>query len=261
MIMKHIPCLTRGGALALIAAAGLASASGARAEDAKGEQLAKGSDCFSCHAVDTKVVGPAFKDVAAKFGSDPKAVDTLSDAVMKGHVGTWGSIPMPAHPQLSASDTKEIIQWILSLKGGKSASAAPADAAGKTADASGAGGSGKSYTYTVNGKKVTSDVEIFQPGSSSKVTKAVFHGYEQYNAYCFRCHGEDAMGGEYAPNLRHSLSNGMTEDQFTNVAMVGRKDKGMPSWAGFFNPTEIHEIYAYVKARSLDAIGTGAPEE
>lgn len=216
-----------------------------------GEAIAKGSDCFSCHAVDTKVVGPAFKDVAAKFAGDASAVNTLVDAIDKGHVGTWGSIPMPPHPSLSADQTKQIVTWILGLKSGSAASG------GQAAPAA----SQQAYTYTIDGKKVTVGFPIFQDGSTTKVTKAVFHGFETYNSYCFRCHGEDAVGGSYAPNLRNSLSNGMTEQEFTSVAMVGRKEKGMPSWAGFFTPAQIQEIYAYVKARSVGAVGTGTPQE
>ncbi|HQT62258.1 MULTISPECIES: c-type cytochrome [unclassified Acidiphilium] len=233
------------------AAAGLLSAAAFAAGGAgampKGEQLAKGSDCFSCHAINQKVVGPAFDAVAQKFAGQSGAEDTLVNAIRKGHVGTWGKIPMPAHPQLSEADTKEIVSWILSLKGAQAAGA-PAAASGKT------------YSYKVNGKTVKVDFPIFQPGTE-KVTKDVFRGYELFNSYCFRCHGEDAVGGSYAPNLRASLNNGMTEAGFTNVAMTGVKAKGMPSWAGFFTPHQIHVIYQYVKARAVGAVGTGAPKE
>ena len=68
---------------------------------------------------------------------------------------------------------------------------------------------------------------------TEKVTKDIFHGYEEYNSYCYRCHGQDATGSEIAPDLRHSLTGGMTEQQFLSTAMAGRQEKGMPSWAGF----------------------------
>jgi cytochrome c len=209
----------------------------------KGEMLAKGSDCFSCHAIDQKVVGPAFDAVAAKFAGQADAETTLSDAIMKGHVGTWGNVPMPAHPQLSADDTKEIVSWILALK--------------KTTAATDTGD--KKYTYTVNGKTVTTDFPIFQPGTE-KVTKSVFTGYEQYNSYCFRCHGADAVGGSYAPNLRRSLNNGMSESKFLSIAMTGKKSKGMPSWAGFFTPAQIQSIYQYVDARAVAVVSEGTPK-
>ena len=234
-------------AVLAIAAGSLCSvAAPAAAVDAAspGETLSKGSDCFSCHAVDTKVVGPSFNDIAAKFAGQPDAHATLAQAVVAGHVGTWGPIPMPPHPQLAGAQMDQIISWILSLK--------PKTAAAATAS--------KQYTYTVNGKPVTTDFPVFVDGTT-KVTPAVFHGFENFNSYCFRCHGPDAIGGSYAPNLRASLANGMTESQFMTVGMVGRKEKGMPSWAGFLSPDELQAIYQYVKARSVEAVSTGTPPE
>ena len=237
-------------AVALAAASVCGMTAPAAAVDAAspGETLARGSDCFGCHAVDTKVVGPSFNDIAAKFAGQPDANATLSQAVVGGHVGTWGAIPMPAHPQLAGAQIDQIISWMLTLKP-KSAAAAPAPAS-----------AAKQYTYTVNGKVIKTDFPVFKDGTT-KVTPAVFHGFEQFNSYCFRCHGPDAIGGSYAPNLRKSLSNGMTESQFLTVGMVGRKEKGMPAWAGFLSPEEIQSIYQYVKARSVEAVSTGTPDE
>ncbi|MCQ9155342.1 c-type cytochrome [Acidomonas methanolica] len=99
--------------LALCAAAFVVPAAHAQSD---GEAIAKGSDCFSCHSVDAKVVGPAFKDVAKKFAGDSSAEATLVDAIDKGHSGTWGNIPMPPHPNLTPAQTKQIVQWILGLK-------------------------------------------------------------------------------------------------------------------------------------------------
>lgn len=242
------PSFRLAGAAAFIAfgivAGNAATPSGGAAQ---GESIAKGSDCFSCHAIDQKVVGPAFDAVAKKFAGKPNAETTLTDAIKKGHVGTWGQVPMPAHPQLSDAKIKQIVSWILSLKSAKAASA-------------GATASGKKYTYTVKGKTVTTSFPIFQQGSKTKVTNDVFYGYEQFNSYCFRCHGEDAVGGSYAPNLRKSLDNGMKEPKFLKIAMTGVKAKGMPSWAGFFSPAQIDKIYQYVKARAVGAVGTGTPD-
>lgn len=210
----------------------------------QGETVAKGSDCFSCHATDHKVVGPAFTAIAGKFAGEPDAETTLANAIKQGHVGTWGNIPMPAHPQLSDPQIKQIVTWILSLKMGQTSAATTA----------------KQYTYTDNGKTVTTSFPIFQSGTK-KVTKGVFRGYELFNSYCFRCHGSDALGGSYAPDLRASLSNGMKESGFLSVAMEGRKAQGMPSWAGFFSPQEIDDIYQYVKARSINVVGVGTPPQ
>lgn len=210
----------------------------------KGEQIAKGSNCFSCHAVSHKVVGPAFEAVAKRFAGKPGAEATLVKAVKDGHSGTWGKVAMPPHPNLSKAKIGTIVSWVLSLKP-QSASAAPAKA--------------KTYSYKIDGKTVTTHVPIFKPGTH-KVTKAVFRGYELFNSYCFRCHGEDAVGGMYAPNLRQSLNQGMKEPGFVTFAMEGKKSKGMPSWAGFFSPQQIRAIYAYVKGRAIGAISTGTPK-
>lgn len=87
-----------------------------RAAVSPGEQLFQKNDCSTCHAVDHKVVGPSYQDVAKKFAGQANAEQTLIDAVRKGHVGTWGQVPMPPHPSISDADLKEIVDWILSLK-------------------------------------------------------------------------------------------------------------------------------------------------
>ncbi|MCF3948887.1 c-type cytochrome [Acidiphilium sp. AL] len=232
-------------AAGLIAVAGFAADTSSGGAMPKGETIAKGSDCFSCHAINQKIVGPAFTSVAAKFAGKKGAETTLVNAVKKGHVGTWGKVPMPPHPQLSDAKIKEIISWILSLKKTKTAAAEAA--------------SGKTYSYTVKGKTLSTSFPIYQAGTK-KVTPEVFRGYELFNSYCFRCHGEDAVGGSYAPNLRRSLANGMKESKFVSIAMTGVKSKGMPSWAGFFSPHQIHAIYQYTKARSVAVVGTGTPK-
>jgi cytochrome c len=116
----------------------------------------------------------------------------------------------------------------------------------------------KEYTYTVNGKNVTLDFPIFVEGSDKKVTNDVFHGYQLYNSYCFRCHGTDATESSLAPDLRRYTAN-TSQKNFMLVAMAGREDKGMPSWAGFLSNEEVQQIYRYVKGRSLDLIPSGRP--
>jgi cytochrome c len=79
-------------------------------------ELAQKKNCLACHAVDKKIVGPAYKDVAAKYAGDKTAAAKLADKVMKGGTGTWGQIPMPANPQVSADEAKTLVAWILSQK-------------------------------------------------------------------------------------------------------------------------------------------------
>ncbi len=78
--------------------------------------LAQKKNCMACHAVDKKVLGPAYKDVAAKYAGQKDAVEKLAAKVQKGGTGAWGNIPMPANPQVSDAEAKQLVQWILTLK-------------------------------------------------------------------------------------------------------------------------------------------------
>jgi cytochrome c len=95
----------------LFLAAGLAVAGQAFADP--GEMAARNSDCFACHAVDHKIVGPAFKDVAAKYKGDAGAPARLMAKIKNGGSGVWGTMPMPPHPNLSDNDLKNIVHWVL----------------------------------------------------------------------------------------------------------------------------------------------------
>ena len=80
------------------------------------QDLAQAKNCFACHAVDKKLVGPAFKDVAAKYAGDKTAADKLAQKVMKGGSGVWGPVPMPANPQVNEAEAKKLVQWVLTQK-------------------------------------------------------------------------------------------------------------------------------------------------
>ena len=94
--------------------AGLLFGSQAMAND--GLALAQKNSCLACHQVDKKVVGPAYKDVAAKYKGDKTAEAKLVKKVKEGGKGVWGEIPMPPNAQVSDADIKTIVHWILSLK-------------------------------------------------------------------------------------------------------------------------------------------------
>jgi cytochrome c len=79
-------------------------------------ELAQKKNCMACHAVDKKVLGPSYKDVAAKYAGQKDAVDKLSAKVIKGGAGVWGAVPMPANPQVSEAESKQLVQWIMTLK-------------------------------------------------------------------------------------------------------------------------------------------------
>lgn len=77
--------------------------------------LAKTKNCFSCHSVEKKVLGPGFREVAQKYGNKPD-VNVLAEKIKKGGVGKWGSVPMPANPQVSEAEAQELATLIMGLK-------------------------------------------------------------------------------------------------------------------------------------------------
>lgn len=86
------------------------------ADLADGETLTKINGCFACHAVDRKIVGPAYREVAARYAGDDTAVATLVNKIKTGGKGVWGDVPMPAHPHLKDEDIGIMAQWILSTR-------------------------------------------------------------------------------------------------------------------------------------------------
>ena len=83
---------------------------------ADGQALATKHACMACHQVDKKVVGPALKEIAAKYKGDKTAEAKMIDKVKKGGSGAWGTIPMPPNAQVPDADIKAIVQWILAIK-------------------------------------------------------------------------------------------------------------------------------------------------
>lgn len=101
--------------LMAIAAAGSLMAA-AHVSAAEGEDMAKKHACLACHGVDKKIMGPAFKDVAAKYKGNKEAEAKLIEKVKKGGSGVWGPMPMPANsPKVPDADIKTIVQWVLAL--------------------------------------------------------------------------------------------------------------------------------------------------
>ena len=80
------------------------------------QALAASKNCMACHAVDKKLVGPSYKDVAAKYAGQKDAVDMLAGKIIKGSAGVWGPIPMPANAQVNEADAKKLATWVLTQK-------------------------------------------------------------------------------------------------------------------------------------------------
>ncbi len=78
--------------------------------------LATSKNCMACHATDKKLVGPAFKDVAAKYAGDKTAADKLATKIQKGGAGVWGPVPMPANTQVNDAEAKKLAAWVLTIK-------------------------------------------------------------------------------------------------------------------------------------------------
>ena len=103
--MKHIVILAAG-----LLATGVTGV--VNAQDAA--KLAAEKACMACHAIDKKLVGPGYKDVAAKYKDNAKAEAILVKKVLKGGVGVWGQIPMPANASLKEDEAKLLVKWVLS---------------------------------------------------------------------------------------------------------------------------------------------------
>jgi cytochrome c len=110
-LAHYIPkdCVMKRMIVAVIAASGVV------APVLADQALAQKKNCMACHAVDKKVVGPAYKDVAKKYDGQNVAAK-LATKVMKGGAGTWGAVPMPANPQVTQAEAETLVKWVLSLK-------------------------------------------------------------------------------------------------------------------------------------------------
>ncbi|KVF39124.1 c-type cytochrome [Burkholderia vietnamiensis] len=102
---------------ALLAALLAAGAAAAHAEPAgDGLALAQRKNCMACHAVNKPLMGPSFRDIAGKYAARADAADYLAQSIVKGSVGVWSGVPMPANKQLTSAEAHTLAQWVLSLR-------------------------------------------------------------------------------------------------------------------------------------------------
>ncbi|MBN3758573.1 c-type cytochrome [Paraburkholderia sp. Tr-20389] len=101
--------------VAVLLVAAVVVGSVARAADAppRGLGIARSNACMGCHAVDRKLVGPSFQQVAEKYKGNAGAPAVLAKKVKDGGSGVWGAIPMPAHPAMSDADIRTVVDWVL----------------------------------------------------------------------------------------------------------------------------------------------------
>lgn len=79
-------------------------------------ELARGKLCMGCHAPDRKLVGPSFRDIAARYAGQADAAPRLVERILRGSRGQWGQVPMPASPKVSADEARQLAGWILSTR-------------------------------------------------------------------------------------------------------------------------------------------------
>jgi len=103
-------------ALCTLCAPPYANAADAQTPSAQGPALARQKNCMSCHAENRTLLGPALRDIAAKYASRPDAQSYLARKITDGSSGVWGAVPMPANTQLSGAQAASLAGWILSLK-------------------------------------------------------------------------------------------------------------------------------------------------
>ncbi len=96
--------------------------------------------------------------------------------------------------------------------------------------------------------------------ASGQATAQEYEGWRQYMVTCARCHGDDAVGGIMAPDVRTAVSKGMSEATFNDIVINGRPDKGMPAHKGTLSPEQSGAIFAYVEARAARRLAAGRPE-
>ncbi|MEI7843356.1 MAG: c-type cytochrome [Gallionellaceae bacterium] len=99
--------------LVIVIATGLAVSTSAMG--AEMPELAKKGNCVACHAMDKKMVGPSWQDVAAKYKGDKSAVASLSGKIIAGSKGIWGPTPMPPNPKITEAEAKELAKFVMSL--------------------------------------------------------------------------------------------------------------------------------------------------
>lgn len=104
-LSPRIALLATAVALGLTSEAAVASA-----------ELAKAKNCVACHAADKKLVGPSYRQIAAKYTNDRSALEKLTRKVREGGSGVWGQVPMPPNPQVSAEEAATLVRWALSQK-------------------------------------------------------------------------------------------------------------------------------------------------
>lgn len=114
LVLLVFSCSKKGTPVESSPSPGTSDARNTSAGYLSGEQMIETLDCSGCHSVTEKMVGPSYREIAAKYTD--KDTELLASKIIEGGSGVWGNVPMPAHPQISKEDAGKIVQYIVSLK-------------------------------------------------------------------------------------------------------------------------------------------------
>lgn len=89
------------------------AAAQAEPDPAEVQQILTKNACLACHAVDKKMIGPAYRDVAEKYADDPDAAETIGKHIKEGSSGIWGPIPMPPNAAITDEDLAKVVEWVM----------------------------------------------------------------------------------------------------------------------------------------------------
>jgi mono/diheme cytochrome c family protein len=183
--------------------------------------------------------------------------------------GATGVVPSSASQSASAAGTATSTSGAAAAPSTKPAAAAAAPSPGAAPSASTAAETTQTAAaapkdtsglcQTING---ANGAQPQKPGADPlAVDQAEYDGWKMFHVYCYRCHGEDAMGSNFAPNLRHSVGPEGTVNHacFIYTVTNGRLEKGMPTWKALLDPTQMENIWHYLQARSSGRLAPGRP--
>ncbi len=197
-------------------------AQGHQRSELPGKLLIAESDCKSCHMIDQKSAGPAYRAIAQKYIKDTRAIDVLSDKILKGGSGVWGEVAMAAHPQLTKDQTTQMVEYILTLANEKKANSLPLHGTAKFVDAPKEGVSAQSAyiitaTYEDNGAggipslNNTSSYILKSPSIQAGDATELKGGPRKLNA---------PTGGIVLENIKHNSSATYSDLDLTNVRKI-----------------------------------------
>jgi cytochrome c len=197
-------------------------AQGHQRAELPGKLLIAESDCKSCHMIDQKSAGPAYRDVAKKYKTETRAIEMLADKILKGGSGVWGEVAMAAHPQLTKDQASQMVEYILTLANEKKAQSLPLKGATKFAAAPAAGVNPQSAyiitaSYEDNG---ASGMPSLNNGSTLVLRAPVIGGGDANELSGGARKMASPTGGFVLENVKHNSVATYSDIDFTGVGKL-----------------------------------------